>query len=328
MIKLGTIGTSWITEEFIRSAKLNQDIKITAVYSRDKQKAIDLIKKTELSSARSFSDFSEMLSQIDAIYIASPNGLHYSQAKFFLSQQKHVFLEKSMTFKLEEIIELRKIAEFNDVILMEAYKVIHLPQYKFLSNMVNHSLPFLANFQMNQYSSKMPLVKQGIYPPVFDPNLGKGSTYDILVYPVELAIALFGKVIEVKSLAQKLPNGVDLTNIVLLKHENGILTNISCSKAAYGRYFSEIYSDKQTLSFKNCTQLNEIELYELEKDDVKTLFKCKKDEQDAFAYETQMFIDLILNQNTKMKNFLLDISQETIRVLNLIEINQEKIGEY
>ncbi|GAA6238559.1 MAG: hypothetical protein SPLM_06760 [Spiroplasma phoeniceum] len=35
---------------------------------------------------------------IDIIYIASPNGLHYQQAKYFLQQQNHVLVEKPATF--------------------------------------------------------------------------------------------------------------------------------------------------------------------------------------------------------------------------------------
>ncbi len=34
----------------------------------------------------------------------------------------------------------------------------------------------------------MPDVKQGIYNSVFDFNLGKGSSFDLNVYPVELAL--------------------------------------------------------------------------------------------------------------------------------------------
>ncbi|WP_342256842.1 Gfo/Idh/MocA family protein [Spiroplasma endosymbiont of Poecilobothrus nobilitatus] len=59
-------------------------------------------------------NFEDMLDYIDIIYIASPNGLHYQQAKYFLQQQKHVLVEKPATFFAHELIELKQIAEINN----------------------------------------------------------------------------------------------------------------------------------------------------------------------------------------------------------------------
>jgi predicted dehydrogenase len=48
--------------------------------------------------ARAFDNFQDLADNVDAVYIASPNGLHFEQAMYFLSQQKHVFLEKTPCF--------------------------------------------------------------------------------------------------------------------------------------------------------------------------------------------------------------------------------------
>ncbi|WFG96013.1 hypothetical protein M1771_07870 [Spiroplasma citri] len=58
------------------------------------------------------------------------------------------------------------------------------------------------------------------YNSFFDETLGKGSLYDMLIYPVELAVALFGPVKDVKAMSHKLKNGVDINNVVLLQHSN------------------------------------------------------------------------------------------------------------
>lgn len=47
-------------------------------------------------------------SDCDFIYVASPNGLHYQQTELLLENFKNVILEKPATFKVEEIIELKK----------------------------------------------------------------------------------------------------------------------------------------------------------------------------------------------------------------------------
>ena len=42
MLKIGTIGTSWITEEFLRAAKLTNLYQLHGVYSRSVDSGKDL----------------------------------------------------------------------------------------------------------------------------------------------------------------------------------------------------------------------------------------------------------------------------------------------
>lgn len=84
--------------------------EITAVYSR----SIDKARKEGLKyNAKAFDDLISFFENGDfeAVYIASPNFLHYGQAKLALEHGKHVLLEKQMTLKNEEAEELVKLAE-------------------------------------------------------------------------------------------------------------------------------------------------------------------------------------------------------------------------
>lgn len=325
LIKIATIGTSNITKEFLESAKKNPYIKVVCCYSRNILKAKEFIIDNNLSTAKAVDSFTTIVNEVDAVYIASPNGLHYEQSKYFLSQQKHVFVEKPITFTYNEALELTQIAQMNNVILMEAYKTIHVPQFEHLNDFVTNYSPFLATFSMNQYSSRMEKVKMGDYSSVFDYKLGKGSTYDMLVYPVEMAIALFGPVKEVKAMGQKLPNKSGLTDVVILRHETDVLVNIMCSKAAHGRVWSEIMSEDGTLYFESCTRLNNIKLYDFNSDLNSVLFEAN--DQKPFDYELSVFVSMIQKNNFVLRDYLLQISCESVRVLNLVEKNQEEIGE-
>ncbi|AHI52861.1 Gfo/Idh/MocA family protein [Spiroplasma culicicola] len=327
MIKFGTIGTSTITKEFITSAKTNENLKIVCCYSRDKQKARDLINEFSLY-AKAVDNFAVLVDEVDAVYIASPNGLHYEQAKYFLLQQKHVLLEKPLTLDYQQACELFEIAVKNNVILMEAYKTIHTPGFAKLFDSTSYLEPFLANFNLNQYSSRMNDVKQGIFNSVFDQNLGKGSTYDLLIYPVELAIALFGPIKEVKAMGLKLPNGSGLNDVVLIKHENDVIVNITCSKASSGKINNEILSDKATIVFDHCTSIGNIDIYKIEEQSEKySAFKKEEQSENLFDYEISVFVKMVLNSDYDLRDYLLDISCEAIKVLNLVEKDQQVIGE-
>ena len=84
--------------------------QITCIYSR----SIDKARKEGIKyNSQAFDNLDTMLEKGDfeAIYIASPNFLHYPQAKAALNSGKHVLLEKQMTLKAEEAKELVSLAK-------------------------------------------------------------------------------------------------------------------------------------------------------------------------------------------------------------------------
>lgn len=84
--------------------------QITSIYSRN----IDKARKEGMKyNAAPYDNLDLMLESGDfeAVYIASPNFLHYSQAKSALLSGKHVLLEKQMTLDSGEAKELVNLAE-------------------------------------------------------------------------------------------------------------------------------------------------------------------------------------------------------------------------
>ncbi|WP_051350876.1 Gfo/Idh/MocA family protein [[Acholeplasma] multilocale] len=318
MIKIGTIGTSAISEEFVESSKQQELGQVVACYSRELEKANEFIKKMELN-AKGYDSLEEIAQDIDAVYIASPNGLHYQQAKFFLERKVNVFVEKPITFTLPELEDLINIAEVNEVVLLEAYKGYHLPQFRPLQHTVEMGQPKVATLIMNQYSSRMGDIKNGIYNSVFDDKLGKGSTYDMLVYPVGLAVGLFGKVKESKSFTSRLSNESGITNIVILEHENGMLTNITCSKQSHQTVDSEICFDDMNITIGQITKLENVVIRNF----VKRIAPVRIDnveQKDPFYYETKAFLEMVSNQDFKRMKKYLEMNKQTIKVLENTEM--------
>ncbi|HDK7169342.1 hypothetical protein B2H94_09625 [Clostridium sporogenes] len=122
MIRFGVVGTSCITEEFIRCAELLGDFQLTAIYSRTEERAKEFGSKYSVSKI--FTDVNKMAESncIDAVYIASHNSFHASQAKIFLENKKHVMCEKPITSNLRQLEEIINIAKENKVALMEGMK--------------------------------------------------------------------------------------------------------------------------------------------------------------------------------------------------------------
>ena len=98
MIKLATIGTSWITQSFLMGCELLKDkFELTAVYSRDFNKGLNFGR--QFGCENIICDINELACdpKIEAVYIASPNAFHYSQSKLMLQNKKHVICEKPIT---------------------------------------------------------------------------------------------------------------------------------------------------------------------------------------------------------------------------------------
>ena len=105
-MKFAVIGTFWLCENMIK-ALLNVDgAEYYAQYSRSLKKAEDFSKP--FGKVKLFDDLEKLAKDpdIDAVYIASPNALHYQQAKLMLENGKHVLLEKPFTTSVDDTQKL------------------------------------------------------------------------------------------------------------------------------------------------------------------------------------------------------------------------------
>ena len=115
-MKIGSVGTSNITEMFLSAVKHVENMEHTAVYSRNRSTAERFAEKT--GAEHIFTDPADMAKSgtIDAVYIASPNRFHFEQSKLFLTHGIHVFCEKPLTTTKAQEEELIALAEAKGLI--------------------------------------------------------------------------------------------------------------------------------------------------------------------------------------------------------------------
>lgn len=254
-MKFATIGTSWITEKFISASKTVVGVELTAVYSRNKQKAEDFAKRFNVTNT--FTDLEEMAksSLFDSVYIASPNVLHYEQSKLFLLNGKNVICEKPATDTKEQYEELTRLAESRNLVYCEAIMSIHTEGFdKIKGEMNNIGNIFSAHFDYCQLSSKYGLYTEGKNPNIFNPEFHTGCLMDIGVYNLYLAAAFFGRPNKIISESVKLPNGCDAAGSAVLIYGNCSVA-LNYSKTGQSYSYSEIIGDKGTIMFSSVSQL-------------------------------------------------------------------------
>ena len=119
MLKLGVIGTGAISHHFIEAAHTSGEYKMVAVYSRKIETAATFASRyQDIQLFDQLEDFFK--SSFDVVYIASPNSLHFAQAKIALSSSKHVILEKPAVTQPQEWLDLVQTANKNHCFIFEA----------------------------------------------------------------------------------------------------------------------------------------------------------------------------------------------------------------
>ena len=200
-IRLGTIGTGSIVHSILDAVKLNDGIRLEAVYSRKWETGNALV--SEYGAGKVFTDLQAFMNDpnLDCIYIASPNSLHGKYIEQALLSGKHVICEKPMCARAAKIRELRALAKEKSLFLVDATPTSFLPNFSVLQQM----LPKIGRIRLvlcnySQYSSRYDRFREAVkekketeIPNVFHPAFSGGSLMDINYYNVYFACLLFGK---------------------------------------------------------------------------------------------------------------------------------------
>lgn len=218
-MRFGVVGTNWITEEFIRSGKEVPGFTLEAVYSRTEERAKTFAEK--MGAPHTFTDLEKMAAStlIDAVYIASPNSLHASQAITCMNQGKHVLCEKPFASHASEVRQMIEAAKRNDVLLMEAVKSTFTPNFGVIQANMHKLGRIRRYFASNcQYSSRYDAYKEGRMSNAFDPQFSNGALMDIGIYCMYPLVVWMGKPERIKAEAILLESGVDGQGSILLRY--------------------------------------------------------------------------------------------------------------
>lgn len=258
-MRYGIIGTGWIAEAFIEGARLACGADIAAVYSRTAERGEDFARRNGI--AKVYTDINELAAaDVDGVYIASPNALHYEQSKLMLSAGKHVICEKPITVEPEELIELQALAAEKGLVYIEAIMYMHNPVRELLRETVGRlGKVTSAHFDFSQLSSKYPAYKRGELPNIFNPALATGGLMDLGIYCVYPAVDLFGIPDDIAAKATFLSSGADGAGSVIFNYADKVVT-FTYSKLAQDRAGSQIFGDEGTLKIGSISKLTDMEL--------------------------------------------------------------------
>ena len=219
-MKLGVIGAGKIVNDFL---KVYFDIKgLDFVAIADLPAAEEKLKQivNETACKEYYLDAEEMIEKadIDTVYIAVPNSLHYKMCKLALENNKNVICEKPFTSNYSEALKLSAIARDKGLVLVEAVTTHYLP------NMlkIKEILPELGDIKIiytnySQYSSRYDSFRRGVILPAFDPEMSGGALMDLNIYNVNFLVGLFGEPQSIEYKAN-IERNIDTSGILIMDY--------------------------------------------------------------------------------------------------------------
>jgi predicted dehydrogenase len=194
--------------------------EVVALASRDGARARALAERHGVP--RSCEGYDGVLEDpnVDAVYVALPNGEHHPWTLRALAAGKHVLCEKPLACTTAEGEEMVAAAGRAGRVLMEAVMYRFHPRMRAFAARARHVSHLQATFAF-------PLRKDG--DPRLDADLGGGALLDVGCYCADVARWLLGEPDRVGAVAHPLDGGVDLACIASLSFPNGALASLCCS---------------------------------------------------------------------------------------------------
>ena len=217
-MNLGILGTGSIARTMAAEFAKVPAFHCAAVCSR--QKATGEALARSFGIPKVYTDLDAMLADpdIDLIYIATPNSLHYGQAKAALLAGKNVLCEKPFVPTVAEADELIGLAKERHLFLFEAITTAHHPNYALVKEHLPDIGPLrIVSCTFCQYSSRYDALLSGQVPPVFDPACCGGALMDLNLYHVHFVVGLFGEPNQVKYTAN-IERGIDTSGILTMDY--------------------------------------------------------------------------------------------------------------
>ncbi|MHA3066480.1 Gfo/Idh/MocA family protein [Lacticaseibacillus saniviri] len=260
MLRLGVIGTNWITAQFIDAAYKQEAYQLNAIYSRHEATAQALADKVGVK-ATIYTDLDAFFaSDLDVVYIASPNSLHAPQTIQALAAGKHVIVEKPLAVNLKQLAAVNEAVQAHpDLMVFEAARHIYDANFKRINEFVATNDVSGATLSYMKYSSRYDAVLAGETPNVFSRQFGGGALMDLGIYLVYAAVAWFGVPNRATYQAKMLNTGVDGDGVMRLSYPDFDVTLIT-GKTKNSELTSEIYVGRDTLAFDQVGEIHHLTL--------------------------------------------------------------------
>ncbi|OBH58741.1 Gfo/Idh/MocA family protein [Mycobacterium sp. E2479] len=226
-VRIGILGTARVAPAaVVNPAKDSAEVEVAAVASREVARAQAFAVKHGIPRVHDTYEALVADPELDAVYIALPNGLHGRWARGALTAGKHVLCEKPFAANAAEAREIGELAAKSDRVVMEGFYYRYLP-------LTLRAEQIIASGELGKLK-RVEVALCTLLPKFsdirYDYSLAGGVTMDLGCYAVNMARTFGGSTPEVVSAHAKLRGAqVDRAMTAELRFAAGHTAQVRCS---------------------------------------------------------------------------------------------------
>lgn len=296
-MRFGIVGTNFVSDFFMAGAKAVAEVEVVAVCSGKKENAMKFADKYQIPHV--FSSYIEMIesNEIDAIYLAVPNHMHYEMTCECIKRGMPTLTEKPFAANLEEAKEM--------IELSKKYKTyVHdglIPMYTDNFQSLRESLSKVgvlrrAVFVFSKYSSRYDAYLRGENPTTFRREYCNGSCVDLGIYAIGDVVALFGKPKKITASGLLLDTGVDGMGTCVFTYDTFDVC-IHHSKITDSKLVSEIQGEDGLIQIEGISRIQQAWFYPRKPEDyageldADGKIELTKASEEGFTYQLRDFVE-------------------------------------
>ena len=263
-------------------------------------------------------------SDIDAVVIALPTGVHYEVAKKAILNGKHVMIEKPMTGNLETATDLTRLAKENGVVLM-----------------VDHNYVYKKTVNDIKKLYERGIIGRALYYDASRQNLGIFRPQDDVIWdlaPHDIAIVkhILGKnpiAVSATAASHIIKGKYDMASLILF-FEDEFIANIDVSWI-FPKKERRVYlgGDKLVARFDDSIEEQKLKLYPVGYEACSNGVICTQDEPYLYGRDTENaitnagndFIYCIENNKTPLSSA--EFGCDVVRIIEALEKSADLGGQ-
>lgn len=211
-IRVGVIGVGYLGRYHAQKYAQMEDVELVAVVDVSEERARSVAREV---GTRPYTDFRDVVDDVDAVSIVVPTKYHYDIAKFFLEKGVHALVEKPITEHLHQARELIDISRRKGLVLQVGHLERFNPAIGFLEEHLQEPL-FIEAHRLSGFKERA---------------LDVDVILDLMIHDIDLTLAFVASEIEeIRAVGVPvLSNKVDIANARIM-FRNGCNANLTASR--------------------------------------------------------------------------------------------------
>jgi len=213
-LRAGVIGVGYLGRFHAQKYAALENVELVGVADVSRERAEEVA--TEVGST-AFSDYRELLAQVDLVSIVVPTQYHFPVAKECLEAGCHILLEKPVTQTVAEADELIRMAAERRLVFQVGHLERFNPAILALKGVLKNPL-FIESHRLAPFKAR---------------GTDVNVVLDLMIHDIDIILNMVPSTVKVVNSVgvPVLSNEVDIAN-ARLQFENGCVANVTASRAS------------------------------------------------------------------------------------------------